>query len=452
MGKLPWLCWMFLLVGGVVGSAQQSNNAVSSLKARYAGGAVVWALKIDGVHATTAGLIPQTVVRIVNGQVQVRQSSDNVRRPDDVMLPAGTLVRVADLESVGQPTIDVLRIKFMAGNGRRGAVAILLAKGTLDGMSDRTLDSLIASVLENKSSTAVTSRVLPKERPNDPIAVPAPQWRIHPVQQDNQKGMAASLNGVVTANGKTQPALLTVRCTKGTSPEVYPAVTASANLQVRPEMVTFETGHMEDKAAYHDNAGRSQLDNLPEIHMDIDAETTDRGIRVFGLSYDEPDLKAMIEAAGSRLKLTVMPEKPGKENPLTAEFQLPVAGGVLSMMSSCFDMLEAQEAKQREKNVVSCPSVAGKVLKDMKVLTGSSGKELERDIESDQERSWILPHATKTQSRPRLSLACFYGEPGYRSDQKDVLEKRVLPIPAIATGCVVADSSTENRNHGECTR
>ena len=120
------------------------------------------------------------------------------------------------------------------------------------------------------------------------------------------------------------------------------------------------------------------------------------------------------------------------------------------MMSSCFEVLEAQEKSERAKDVVSCPVVAGKVLKDMKVFIGAGGKELETDPESDQIRNWILPKATK--ARPKLALACFYGEPGYRTDPKEVLEKRVLPIPASATGCVIANDSTENRNHGECTR
>lgn len=430
----------------------QPGRLLSLLKSRLTAGTGTYIIKIDGIYAATSGLIPQTLVRVVNGQVQAIRSASGVHNPDAVFLPIGAVVQLVDLETVNQPTLDVLRIRFTVNNGGRGAVAFLLPKGSLMGMSEKVMESLVGAVLEPNDQAPIMPRVMAKDKAATSRSQP-PLWRISPVQYDNQKGMKALLIGTANVGGQTQPALLTVSCTKGVSPDAYPPFAASADVQVRPELVTFDTGYMEDKSAFHDNAGRSQLGTLPEIHIDIDAQNTDKGVRVFGLSYDEPDLKDMIWAAGSALKVTLMPETAEKGSPLIAQFHLPADGaGVQSMMSSCFESLETKERKERAKDVVSCPVVQNKVLKDMKVLVGPAGKELETDPDSDQIKNWVLPIATKAKAPLKLVLACFYGEPGYRRDPKEVLEKRVLPIPATATGCVIAQDSTENRNHGECTR
>ncbi len=137
---------------------------------------------------------------------------------------------------------------------------------------------------------------------------------------------------------------------------------------------------------------------------------------------------------------------------MVARFQLPAdAASLQSIMEPCFMAIEDHERRARALDLVSCPALPGKALRKADVLVGSPGKSLPW-AEDSESPNWTLPKITKTHPIvPKLALACYYGPAGYVKDSKEVLYRRLIPVPPDAIYCSYTPDATENRSHAECS-
>ena len=140
----------------------------------------------------------------------------------------------------------------------------------------------------------------------------------------------------------------------------------------------------------------------------------------FDLGYETPDIRKVIDATDTTLKLTVWP--PDKPQALmVATFKLPSDETAMQRTAHpCLEQRERQDqeasAKEKLATVLQCPNVEGKALVKTVILVGPNRKDSRWTFFGGNELG--LAEGDKDSRRPKLTAVCQYGEPGYSTAVK----------------------------------
>ena len=220
------LLGILVMVGGGLTGAQ-AQDAIAALRNDYAGERAVCRVKTSELHATADLLGRPSEIRIVNGVIS-RGPSALIQGNRDVPIPAGQIVRVIGIEQRGTLKNDILRVTIEAA-GTTIPIAFLQPKGSLGGMTEAQLQSLVAQVLEPVQRAAPSAQIGAGNSPRPQGTRAEPQRT--PLPSEN----VLDLNGFLkTHNGDAILKIEGVHAAMGTPDNTRDNVIIDGVFQPRP--------------------------------------------------------------------------------------------------------------------------------------------------------------------------------------------------------------------------
>jgi hypothetical protein len=221
----------------------------------------------------------------------------------------------------------------------------------------------LAVALFSVPDTAVQAKAY-AQAPNVPGVRPPLSWVPKPVSDPaaRMNGAEARIAGTAEAGPLKGPARLIMSCQTRLY-DTGPQATATATIEVHPNLVDFDTDAIADVAMVDNGEARSQLGSQPQITLDAGyMGKSPNGNPLLMIEYGWTTLKQIVDTPGTTLTGSVMaPENKG--HALVAHFSLPAdAAPLQAMMAPCFDRFKADEEKAAAARLVFCPDIASMLL------------------------------------------------------------------------------------------